>query len=227
MKNKTSNILWGLVFIVIGLGFAGNTFNLWNFELFFDGWWTLFIIIPCVISLAQNGFNTGPIIGLSIGVILLLSAQGILPEGVLWKLMIPVILILIGINLIFKDSLFHRKVNTRVNFNHSSNGPDYSAIFSSQKIVCAHEPFTGASINAIFGGVDLNLRDAIINEDVVMDCTTIFGGADIHVPSNINVKVSSVPIFGGVSNKTNRALDPNAPTLFINATCMFGGIDIK
>ncbi|NLZ80628.1 MAG: cell wall-active antibiotics response protein [Clostridiales bacterium] len=227
MKNKTSNILWGLVFIVIGLGFAGNTFDLWYFELFFDGWWTLFIIVPCVISLAQNGFNTGSIIGLVIGVILLLSAQGILPEGVLWKLMIPVILILIGVSLIFKDTLYHNKVKAKINFNYNSKGPDYSAIFSGQKIVFAHEPFTGASINAIFGGVDLNLRDAIITEDVVMDCNAIFGGVDIFVPSTINVKVSSVPIFGGVSNKTNRALDPSAPTLFINATCMFGGIDIK
>lgn len=227
MRNRTSNILWGLIFIVISLGFAGNAFDLWNFELFFDGWWTLFIIVPSVISLAQNGFSTSPLIGLSIGIILLLSAQGILPAGILWKLMIPVILFLIGINLIFKDSLFHSKVKSRVNINYSSKGPDYSAIFSAQKIMCAHEPFNGASVNAIFGGVDLNLRDAIITEDVVMDCSAIFGGIDIFVPNNINVKVSSVPIFGGVSNKTNRPLDPSVPTLFINATCMFGGIDIK
>lgn len=227
MKNKTSNILWGIVFIAIALGLAGNAFNLWSFELFFDGWWTLFIIVPSVISLAQNGFDTGSIIGLVIGVILLLSAQGIVPEGVLWKLLIPVVLFLIGINLIFKDSLFHGKVKSRGNFKYDSKGPDYSAIFSAQKIACTHEPFSGASVNAIFGGVDLNLREAIITEDVVMDCSAIFGGVDIFVPSNINVKVSSVPIFGGVSNKTNRAFDPNAPTLFINATCMFGGIDIK
>ncbi len=227
MKNKMSNILWGLIFIVIGLGFAGNAFDLWRFELFFDGWWTLFIIVPCVVSIAQNGLNTAPIIGLTIGVLLLLSAQGIVPDGILWKLMIPVVLVLIGINLIFKDSLYHSKIRTRVNFNQNSNGPDYSAVFSAQKIVCAFEPFTGASINAIFGGVDLNLRDAIITEDVVMDCTAVFGGVDIFVPSNINIKVSSVPIFGGVSDKTNRAHNPGAPTLFINATCMFGGIDIK
>ena len=54
MKKTLTNFLWGLFFIIIGIGFLGEALNLWNFELFFPGWWTLFIIIPCFGFLNSN-----------------------------------------------------------------------------------------------------------------------------------------------------------------------------
>ena len=54
-----------------------------------------------------------------------------------------------------------------------------------------------------------------------------FGGIDIYVPTNVNVKVNSNSIFGGVSQKNRRPNDPNAVTVYVNATCMFGGVEIK
>ena len=75
MRNKVSNSLWGLIFILAGVAFLGNAYDWWGgFNLFFDGWWTLFIIIPCAISIIRHGFNAGSIIGLGIGIILLLSS---------------------------------------------------------------------------------------------------------------------------------------------------------
>ena len=70
------------------------------------------------------------------------------------------------------------------------------------------------------------LYHAYLQEDIVVNCTTVFGGIDIFVPANVNVQVSSVPIFGAVSNHVKNR-NAGAPTIFINATCMFGGIDIK
>ncbi len=82
-------------------------------------------------------------------------------------------------------------------------------------------------MNAIFGGVELDLREAIIEEDIVINATVAFGGIDISVPGNVNVKVSNIPIFGGVSNKAGRTYNESLPTIYVNSTCMFGGIDIK
>ena len=41
------------------------------------------------------------------------------------------------------------------------------------------------------------------------------------------VKVKSTSIFGGVSEKKHRPYVENAVTVYINATCMFGGVEIK
>ncbi len=108
----------------------------------------------------------------------------------------------------------------------SQKKPEYNAMFSAQHIKFPNEVFTGTCINAVFGSVVLDLREAIIVEDVVINASAIFAGADIYVPSNVNVKTSSIPIFGGVSNKAGGGMIAG-PTLYINATCMFGGVDIK
>lgn len=226
MRFKVSNLLWGLFFIIVGVGFAGNAFHIWNFELFFNGWWTLFIIIPCGISLLQNGFRFWTLTGFLIGVLLFLSCQGWFDMSILGKLIFPVVLVLIGVSMIFKN-MFRGEYLKRIDVKYQGNANEYSAVFSGNRSQVTGEKFYGATLNAIFGGLDLDLRNAIIDEDIVINATACFGGIQMYVPSNVRVKVSNVPIFGGVDNKASTSLDPNAPTIYVNSTCMFGGIDIK
>lgn len=230
MRNKMTNLFWGFGFLVLGVFFAGNILFDWQlnlFHLFFaEGWWTLCIIIPCTISLIQNGPNTGSIFGIIIGFMILLAQQDIFSFHQMRQLIIPAVFILIGSSFIVK-TLFPTK-HTKKILNIPPNSKDYSAVFSGQKINFNQEVFEGATINAIFGGIDLNLANAIISEDVVIECSAIFGGIDIKVPYDVNVSVTSTPIFGGVDNKRRHSPHiENAPTIYINAACMFGGVDIK
>ena len=75
---KVSSILWGLVLVAAGVIFALNAFNITDIDVFFDGWWTLFIIIPCAIGLFTEREKIGNIIGIVVGVFLLLCCQDIL-----------------------------------------------------------------------------------------------------------------------------------------------------
>lgn len=234
MRNKISNALWGLFFVVIGIGIAGNVLDIWNFDLFFDGWWTFFIIIPCFISMIQSGFGVGSTMGFIIGVLLFVSCNVDLSFSI-WKLIVPAILILIGLRIMFQGAF---RKNHRFFEHHtdqdSSGGTtysgaaqsEYSAIFSSNRVNMT-DTFTGTNVNAIFGGFVLDLRDAKVISDVELNATAVFGGIDIYLPAGVNVKTNNVPIFGGVSNKSNATAQPGAPTIYLNATCMFGGIDIK
>ena len=52
--NNFSKILWGIVFITLGLVIALNALDITDINLFFNGWWTLFIIIPCLIGLFKD-----------------------------------------------------------------------------------------------------------------------------------------------------------------------------
>lgn len=227
MRSKFANVLWGIIFIAVGIFYAGDNLNLWNFNLFFHGWWTLFIIIPCLISIVENGFNTGNVVGLTIGVLLLLSSQGIVNSRIVAKLVFPAILILIGIKIIFRDS-FNKTTKKSINMNiDRETCLEYTSIFGSQKETYPNEQFRGASILAILGGMELNLQNAIINEDIIINSTIIFGSVDIIVPNSVNVKISSVPIFGGADNKARPCMNDDAPTIYINATCIFGGLDSK
>ena len=64
-------------------------------------------------------------------------------------------------------------------------------------------------------------------EDEEIDIRTCFGGVELYVPANVNVKVKSRNFFGGVGNKTFRPERQDIPTVFIVASNMFGGVDIK
>ena len=225
MQNKQSNTL-GIVLILLGVFLAGKIFLDWDFSIFFDGWWTLFIIVPSALAIKKEGFSTKPLLGLIIGVLLFLSARDIIPFGTIIKLAIPLALIIWGCRIVL-DSKTSRKRISQGNVLYKDACPEYSAIFSHQKITCNNEIFVGATCNAIFGSVDVDLRNAYINEDVAMNCSSIFGGMVVMLPPDVNVRVSCVPIFGGVDNRLIRRNIPGAPTLYINATCMFGGLDIR
>jgi hypothetical protein len=57
---------------------------------------------------------------------------------------------------------------------------------------------------------------------------TIFGGSVFILPSNWNVKVDIVTIFGGFADKREaRDYSPDEPVLFIKGFTLFGGGEIK
>ena len=222
---KVGNKIWGLVFVVLGLIFGLNALGITDIDVFFDGWWTLFIIIPSIIEIVKEPTSTGNYIWLGIGVVLLLAAQGILDMSKIWKLIFPAILVAIGVGMIFKD-VVGSKVSEKIKELNKDEKEEYYATFSGQKLNFSGEDFKGASLNAIFGGIDLDLRNVNITQDQVVNATTVFGGIDILVPNNVNVKVKSNSLFGGVDNKV-KTYNENLPTIYVKGFCLFGGVEIK
>ena len=53
MKDK-GNLIWGIILIVVGLIIGLNSLGIANINIFFDGWWTLFIIIPSLADIIKK-----------------------------------------------------------------------------------------------------------------------------------------------------------------------------
>ena len=201
---RGNEIVWGVILIGVGMLLGLNAFGITRVELFFDGWWTLFIIIPSVTGLLSGNDKGGSMIGLCIGVFLLLCCQDILDFELLWKLVFPVIIILFGIKMIFGSVPARSDVEKIKQMSDSNAQTRYAtAVFSGEQVNFSGEVFSGAEFNAVFGGID------------------------ILVPDHCNIKVYSNSIFGGVSNKAGNQRNEAAPTLYVKGICMFGGVDIK
>lgn len=273
MKRSTTGFIWGLIIIALGVLIGAKAFGA-DFEIFFDGWWTLFIIIPSAIGLFEKGNRTGSAIGLVVGIMFLLVAQDFIEWHMFGKLIVAIIFVIVGFRLIFdesrrnKDREFYQNNNgtentytytydstnanntdtnsskntysdnNNANFNSGSGSQSYNsindtnvtAIFSGKNLNYNGQYFGGVAVTAIFGGIDINLRNAIIDKDVIIDVTAIFGGIDIYVPSNVRVVSNCTAIFGGVDNKTvtpSMSEGMNMPTIYVNGACIFGGVDIK
>jgi len=226
MKNL-NKILWGIVFISLGVLLALKAFNVLENDVLFDGWWTLIIIIPSVIGIITKREKTGSIICLCIGGLLLLVCRGIISLALLAKLIFPAIIVIIGLRMIF-SSFFEgktgddiKKLKREIRDKRIGN-----ATFGGYDMNVSDEIFEGAELSAVFGGVKCDLREAVIEKDCLINVSSIFGGIDIFVPDHVNVRSETTSVFGGVSVK-KRNVKENSITLYVTGLCMFGGVNIK
>ena len=101
---KTKNILWGLVLVILGIILGINATGIIKIDIFFPGWWTLFMIVPGLIGLITESDKVGNSILILIGIFLLLASNNIIDFSLIWKLIFPAILVIVGLSLIFKES---------------------------------------------------------------------------------------------------------------------------
>ena len=81
---------------------------------------------------------------------------------------------------------------------------------------------------SVFGGIDLDLREAIFEAPVVeINGFWCFGGLDIKVPAGMEVIDHTAGVFGGTEVKDLGPRDPSAPTLVIKGMTLFGGVSVK
>ncbi len=97
MKKGSAGTVWGMLMIVGGILLAGRILHWFEFELFFAGWWTLFLIIPSAVNFMTGQKDRSKSLkGLIVGVMLLMAAQGFIEYRMLFPLLIAVFLILTG-----------------------------------------------------------------------------------------------------------------------------------
>jgi len=104
--------------------------------------------------------------------------------------------------------------------------PSYTAVFSGQDIRNTASDLDGCTLFALFGGLDVDFRDAVITRDIVIDATAFFGGIDLKLPQDVRVITRATPLFGGVDTKRDTPESDDLPTVTVRCLVGFGGIDI-
>ena len=81
---------------------------------------------------------------------------------------------------------------------------------------------------ALFGGMDLDLRDAVFEAPgVEIAGFWCFGGLDMKVPEGIDLRDQTAGIFGGTDVRDIGDPVPGAPTLVIKGVALFGGVSVR
>ena len=105
---QAKSIIWGVAIIALGIIFGGNAMGWFNLNIFFDGWWTLFIIIPSIVSLVTEKEKLSSLGFLAVGVILLLAARNVFSYDVAWKVILATVLIMVGLGIIIKATVHNK-----------------------------------------------------------------------------------------------------------------------
>lgn len=225
---KKKRIIWGIIWILVGVIVALKVFNVFQFDIFFDGWWTLLIIIPCAVSLFTEKNKTASLIGVLIGVILLLCCRDVFGFDILWKIALPAGIVIIGIKMII-GGVGDRESAKRWK-EIEENGKTVKtveAVFGGSDIDLRGEKIEGIKCTAVFGGVKCDLTNAVFESDCSIALTCVFGGAEIYLPENVNVQIHSNSFLGGVSDDEWKNTATSGVTVHIDATCVLGGVEIK
>lgn len=216
--------VFGILLVVVGIFLLLSETEVINitFGDIISSYWPLIIVIIGMYKLLINSISkiTGVILVI-IGILLQLKVSGyfnIFEYDLFW----PIVIILLGIWILLSSKRDGWKVSTKDTLN-------TFALFSGFNIKNSSQSFKGGNITSIFGGVEVDLREASIlkEQEARIDILIAFGGAEIFVPQEWNVVIKGVPVFGGWENNTVNNNDNNSPTLIVKSFVMFGGFEVK
>ncbi|OYU94475.1 MAG: hypothetical protein CFE21_15825 [Bacteroidetes bacterium B1(2017)] len=238
---KKGRIISGIILILVGaLFFAkklGVLFPDWLFS------WPMFLVALGFYVGGKHNFRTpGWIIIVGIGFLFLL--ERFYPGMNLTEYFWPILLIGAGAFIIVKPH--RRKRNWEKDFGkfgYNPNDPkcmtvsetnenqiEITAVMGGVKKIVLSKDFKGGEINCVMGGAEINLTQADIQGRVKLEVNNILGGTKLLVPANWEVISEVTVVLGGVEDKRplmHESQRTSEKTLFIEGSCIMGGIEIK
>ena len=226
---KSSLIRAFLSIVVVAFGGVLLLKNLDIINISWDIFWGTVWAAGFVLSGLVNIFNyrnkTAWIWGLllvAIGVLIGFNSYGIVDVSI-WKIFWPVVLIAAGLAMMFNTS--PKGVKRSKKLDKDNAGSEKIACFWGEEDAVKGD-YTGGSLVAIFGGVDLDLRQAKIKDGSVIEIFTFCGGVNITLPDDVIVKNEVRGFLGGTDDKT-LPKDSAKKTLHLKGECILGGLEIK
>jgi Domain of unknown function (DUF5668) len=211
-------LFFGLLIVAVGTVLLLDNAGVLDAWAIVSTWWPVVVILAGILTFAANPRHWPvALIITGVGVAFLLSNLDIVDLG---DFIIPAVIILVGLLVLFGRGLgVKTEAGDRVNsFN----------VFSGSEIASHSKQFQGGNISAVFGGAEVDLRDTLPAPGAELDVFAAFGGVEVTVPEGWNVVTRGLPLFGGIENATAKETIPaDAPTLAVNATVLFGGLEIK
>ncbi|MEO5691285.1 MAG: DUF5668 domain-containing protein [Candidatus Saccharimonadales bacterium] len=205
---------------VIGIGVLAllDNVNVYNFSALWETWWPVVLISVGIIMYIGNRkeLTWAGIVTLA-GVAFLLNNLNILNFNV-FTLFWPIVIIVVGWSIIRQG---YRKETVQ------SGDDNYFAMMSGSESRNTSKDYKGGKATAIMGGVDIDLRDAVIKKSATLEVFALMGGISVRVPRGWVVKSQTMVFLGGTENKADNETSPNSPTLTIVGNVMLGGVEIK
>lgn len=184
-------------------------------------WWPVLVLVAAGLDLLRRPPRvvSATVLGI-IGLALLGVTTGVLGTSV-WEVVWPLGFVALGVWLLVRRPGASARDATR------DEQVDVVAVFSGRRLAATAPRFRGGSVTAVFGGVEVDLTSATIDGEAVLDAVALFGSVDVVVPLGWRVLIDGPAIFGGHESHVPPPSDPEAPTLRVRATAIFGGIDVK
>lgn len=230
-QRRARRALFGLS--VVGIGALALLDNLHVFDTaLLRTYWPLVLVVWGVGRLAWAHHASSRVFGVVlVAVGALMTAHNLGHVNVELRQWWPVFVILGGVAIALRGMFPRACGGRRWQFESSTiehaEQVDVDARFSGVKLQNDSPAFKGGRISAAFGGVELDLRQAVMaGPEAALTIDAKFSGIELRVPREWQVLVQMSSTLGGVDDKT--APLPSAQhRLVLRGETVFGGVNIK
>lgn len=220
----TGQALVGVVLALFGLLLLVHTTGVYDTTAFLRYVPSLFVLVGLYAMVTSRLRNlAGPLVLVLVAGAVQLAALDVIAGSdvlALW----PVLIIVAGLSILAGQ---FRSASRPV----SASQVDAFALLGGNESRATGETFTGGSLTAILGGVELDLRDtAVEDRPARVDATAFFGGVDVIVPDDWNVQVDVLPVLGGVEDarlRRERGDGHREVDLLVTGFVAFGGVTVR
>jgi hypothetical protein len=111
-----------------------------------------------------------------------------------------------------------------------SEGRRLTAIFGGISRKGRWHPAPVTRILVIFGGADLDFREADLPaREITINAVAVCGGVSITVPPEMRVVDTGSAVMGGreIAGDSAESSRPDAPVLHLTGACVCGGVEVK
>ncbi|MGV3505195.1 MAG: LiaF transmembrane domain-containing protein [Adhaeribacter sp.] len=102
-----------------------------------------------------------------------------------------------------------------------------NAVLGGSKKIVVSKNFQGGEVITFMGGSEINLIQADIKGQAVLDVTQVMGGTKLIVPANWTVISEMTVIMGGLDDKRMMVTPAPDKVLLIKGTSVMGGVAIQ
>ncbi|KAB1189115.1 MULTISPECIES: LiaF domain-containing protein [Haloferax] len=221
-RRISNQVVVGGAIVLVGLVLLANSTGLYDTSGLFRYIPSLFILVG-IYALVASGFRNvgGPLVLIAIAGAWQAVALDLVTGSQVLSLW-PILLVILGLSVVLGRvrSSVEPVTGERV---------DLVAIFGGRNARVTTSRFTGGAITALFGSVEVDLREVPeLEETARINVTALFGGAELTVPRDWNVQLDVIPIFGAAEDeRPRRELEHEAVDLVVSGFCGFGGVSIK
>jgi cell wall-active antibiotic response 4TMS protein YvqF len=221
----TPQLIVGLLVTAAGVLFTLDNFGLADARAYFRYWPAALIAIG-VVKLLQSrpgGGRLGGGLFIVAGTWLQLQSLGFIDVSV-WQLW-PLLLVLFGVSLVWQGMRGRGCRDGRMT--DAASTVSGVAVLGGITRGNNSRTFQGGNLTAIMGGCDIDLRQAAIEGDAVLEVFAMWGGIEIRVPDDWTVMGRVTPILGGFEDKTRPPQGAGAHRLIVRGLAIMGGIEVK
>ncbi|HUI10929.1 MAG TPA: DUF5668 domain-containing protein [Bacteroidota bacterium] len=225
--NLSVQAMLGVAAVLVGALLLLDNFDILDARMYLR-FWPLLLVVFGAVKAFSSAHRGGQILGGAIalvGVLLVVRELGFTSVGLfeLW----PLVLILVGASLLFGGSSRRWIPPAQGAPADSHNTVNAFAVLGGVQQASNAQDFRGGEASAILGGVELDLRQAVMqSEEAVITTFALWGGIKIRVPAAWSVLVQGIPFLGGFDDKTAKPADPSARRLVIRGTAVMGGVEL-